>query len=166
MQRSFNPRPRRTGGDTPNNLAPRSELYVSIRAPGEPGAIPAESAATHQLSLCFNPRPRRTGGDTVVGDENAPSMASFNPRPRRTGGDTYDVPFMATVSTCFNPRPRRTGGDTQVGTRSSGTTSWFQSAPPANRGRYHEIRGCYAHLEYVSIRAPGEPGAIPLGPEL
>ncbi len=59
----------------------------------------------------------------------------------------------------FNPRPRRTGGDTG-GTGEGERAVLFQSAPPANRGRYHRYHPPRAP-GHVSIRAPGEPGAIP-----
>ncbi len=115
----------------------RQAWQVSIRAPGEPGAI----HMTYRLWPPFR-------------------LVSIR-APGEPGAIPKLVPEVLVPLHGFNPRPRRTGGDTTRYVAATRTSSTFQSAPPANRGRYPWGLS-YDDYCTVSIRAPGEPGAIRL----
>ena len=108
---SFNPRPPRKGGATPQILCASWGRRVSILAPLARGALPTSLKGKVNVMVCFNPRPPRKGGATKgfsFGDRLEP-VSILAPLARGA--------LHKSTSLSVGSRP-------------------FQSSPPSQGGRY------------------------------
>ncbi len=136
MISSFNPRPSRRTGDTPDMRYTAIAVGVSIRARPEGRAIPAKKAAEAAL-LEFQSAPvPKDGRYRFIILDQIPAIFCFNPRPSRRTGDTKRDLTTNLSNPLFQSAPVPKDGRYVFWVYRVDPYFLFQSAPVPKDGRY------------------------------